>query len=96
MRVVAESWYDMPVQVGRHVAQAGKIDLVRLHQFSNRRFNREYNPDEVRAVAFRKIGHFPDMSVPDHPAKPRIIRFVHSHDATPFVAPEQLASDAIA
>src|SRR5262245_8039684 len=95
MRVVTEARYDMPVQMGGHVAQAGEVDLVRSHQLAQCRLDRQYDAQEVRALARRQIGHFLDVGIPDDPAEPGIAGLRDQHDATARIAPQDLATGAL-
>jgi hypothetical protein len=59
----------MPVQMRHRVAEAGQINLVRLDQQSNGRFNGKDETHQMTSFRHRQIGHFPHMRAPNHPAE---------------------------
>ncbi len=73
MAIVGKTGNDMPVQVGRLIAERGKIDLVGHHDRTQNGLNIPDDSHQMRSILFGKIGHLGDMSRPDHPAKARII-----------------------
>jgi len=80
---------DMPMQVRGEIAQAGKIDLVRIHCLAYRCFDSKYSRHQVCSLGDGQVGHFLDMLPPDHPAETGIIGiFNHDHPAV-CILPEQ-------
>lgn len=92
MLIVDETRDHMPMQMGRHVTEGGKIDFVGLHRFSERFFRREYDGHEMRAIPLGQIRHLAHVVFPDHAAEPAIIGIVDENDSAAFVLPQQFAA----
>jgi hypothetical protein len=86
----------VPVQMGRDVAQARKVDFVRIEESAERGFGCEYRIHEPCAFGRLKVGHLLHVPLEDHPAKAGIIRIVDEHNAAEPVAPEQIPARGIA
>ena len=86
----------VPVQVARDVAEARKVDLVRIEELAEHRLGREHRVHEPRALGRLKVGHLLHVPLEDHPAKAGIIRIVDQHNAAKSVAPEQIPARGVA
>ena len=82
----------MPMQMGHHVAEGGKIDFVGLHRFSERFFRREYDGHEMRAIPLGQIRHLAHVVFPDHAAESGIVGIIDKNDSAAFVLPKQSAA----
>ena len=87
---------DMPMQMRGHVAEAGEIDLVRMHHLSYRRFDGKYGCHEMPSFGSGQIGHLFDMLLPDHKAEAGVVGIRNQHHTTSFILPEQCAANLIA
>ncbi len=79
----------MPVQMWHHVAEAGQIDLVGLHDFPHRRFHREYHRHQALPLLGRQIGHFFDMGIQYDAAEAGVIGIVDPGCVAEGVGPEK-------
>lgn len=82
----------MPVDVGSDVAKAGKVNLVRVDQVPQRRFDAENDAHHRLPVSHRKIGHFTFVAVEDDAAKPRVVAVVNQNYATQRAIPDRCAA----
>lgn len=57
------------MQVRYDIAEAGQIDLVRLHDRPHGSFGGDYDIQQMLALSNCQVGHFLNMAMPDHPAK---------------------------
>ena len=80
------------MQMGGHIAQAGKVDFVRPQHLAQQGFDLQDGGQQVIAVHGRQVGHFFDVGVPNHPTKAGVIWFVHQHNAELGIAVEQFAA----
>src|SRR5467141_2676004 len=80
----------VPVQVSRDVAEARKVDFVRIEERAQYRLRCEDRLHEPCALGRLEIGHLLYVPLKDHPAKAGIIRIVDQHNAAEPVAPEQI------
>ena len=71
----------MPMQMGRFIAEAGKIDFIGLQDVAYRAFHSEYHRHEAFTKMRFKIAHFLDMPVKDYTAKTWIIGIFQPYDA---------------
>ena len=78
----------MPVHVGAHVAQAGKIDLVGLEKHTKGGFGGENDTHDFRLLSGRKVGHLAHMALQDDATKTRIVRVINTHDTAQAVFPK--------
>ena len=92
MGVAAEARDHVPVQMRDCVPEAGEIDLVGTEQFPQPRLQLEYDAHQARSLAFAKVGHFGNVSVPDRAAKAGITGLLHADYAALLVAPDELAA----
>ena len=83
---------DVPVDVWRHVAKAGKINFVWVDQTAQGRFDSEDNTHYLALFIFSQIGHFTFMSIKDDTAEPRIVRIGNMYHATKRAFPDQLTA----
>ena len=86
----------VPVQVSREVAEARKVDLVRIEERAERLLRCEDRLHEPCALGRLEVGHLLYVPFQDHPAKPGIVRIVDQHNAAEPVAPEQIPAGGIA
>ena len=78
----------MPVQMGRHVAETGEIDLVRGEQRSDNLFNRKNDIHERETVSGGEIGHLTNVIIPYDTAKTRIVWISNTDNAARRGFPE--------
>jgi hypothetical protein len=81
------------------IAEAGKIDLVRLHYLAYRSFGSGQDMLQMQAICAGKIGHLAHMGTPDNAAETRKgLSFGASgaDDAAPLVLPEDFAARGVA
>ena len=86
----------MPMQMRHCIAQAGKIDFVRLYYQPYRGFDSEYRSHELQAFRGSKIRHFLDMTVQDHTAETAILRVVYQYHTTKIILPKQFTARCVA
>ena len=86
----------MPMQMRHCIAQAGKIDFVRLYYQPYRGFDSEYRSHELQAFRGSKIRHFLDMTVQDDAAEARIVRVIDPYHAVKVGLPQNLAARLVA
>jgi len=86
----------VPVQMGRDVAEARKVNLVRIEQRAEHGLGCEDRIHEPCAFGWLKVGHLLHVPLEDHPAKAGIIRIVDQHHAAEPVASEQIPAGGIA
>jgi len=96
MTVAPVARNDVPVQVRNLVAEAGKIDLVRVKQLPHRGFAREHDSHQPLALFRVKFGHLTRMLIEDDAAEPRIVVRMNTHNAAKIVAPQYLTSVVLA
>ena len=88
MAVILPARDDVPMQMRRHVAEAGQIDLVRNKKLANDLFDGEDDAHQGMAYRGFEVAHLSDMSLPDDAAKARVMRIVNANDATGRRFPE--------
>ena len=86
----------VPVQVLREIAEARKVDLVRIQELPEGGLGREYRIHEPFALGRLKVGHLFHVPFEDHPTKARVVRIVDQDDAAKPVLPEQVPTRRIA
>jgi len=86
----------VPVQVLRDVAEARKVDLVRIQDLPECGLSREYRIHEPRALGRHKVGHLLHVPSEDHAAEARVGLIVDQDDAAKPVLPEQVPTRRIA
>ena len=86
----------MPVQVRRRVAEARKVDLVRIQELAERGFSCKYRIHEAHALGRLKVGHLLHVPFEDHPAIARVVQIVDQDDSAKTVLPEQVPTRRIA
>src|SRR5882762_1579197 len=86
----------VPVQMGRDVAEARKVDFVRIEERAEHGLSSEDRIHEPCALGRLKVGHLLHVPLEDHPAKAGIIRIVDQHNAAEPVTPEQIPAGEIA
>jgi hypothetical protein len=87
-----EARNDMPMQMRSHIAEAGEIDLVRMHHLSNRRFDGKYGRHEMFPFVSGQIGHLFDVLPPDHTAEAGVVGIRNQHYTASLILPEQCAA----
>lgn len=92
MRIVAEAGNQMPVQMRHHIAEAGQVDFLGLHHFTQRGFDLTHGAHQGRPVFYRQIGHFLDVCIPDHAAEARVIGICNQYDAQLLIAEQDFAA----
>jgi hypothetical protein len=73
MAIGGPPWNNMPMQVGRLIAKAGKVDFVGLKQGTQSALNAKYDGHEMTTMKRRKVGHFLHVLRPNSAAKPGIV-----------------------
>ena len=73
----------MPMNMGNHISEARKVDLVGLEKVANRLFNGENNRHQQLTLCERKITHFANMRIQNDPTKAGIVRILYTDD-TPY------------
>jgi hypothetical protein len=79
-----------------YITEAGKIDFIRMHDCPYRRFHRENNGHKMCTLDCGKIGHFPDVLLPDYAAVTGVILIIDEYDAAMFTLPQQRAPQVYA
>ena len=70
MAIVMPARDDVPVQMRRHVAEAGEVHLVRSEKRADDLLDGKNHIHQGMALARIEIGHLANMGSPDDPAKP--------------------------
>lgn len=83
---------DMPVDVWGNVAQAGEVDLVRIDETTQNRFDGEYNPHHLLLFLTRQIAHFTFVAIEDDSAVSRVVCFFDQNDTTQRTLPDRFAT----
>ena len=96
MAIVLMTRNHVPVQVLCDVAEARKVDLMRIQDLPERGLSCEYRIHESRALGRRKVGHLFHVPFEDHAAEARIGLIVDQDDAAKPVLPEQVPTRRIA
>jgi len=78
--------------MGNHVAQTGKVDLVRLHNVPHGAFHGENHGHQMLALIRREIGHFLDVRIQNHAAKTGVAGVIDPDHAAEGVGPEDISS----
>lgn len=86
----------VPVQVLRDVAEARKVDLVRIQDLPESGLRCKYRIHEPCALGRLKVGHLLHVPFEDHPAKARVVRVADQDNAAKPVLPEQVPTRRIA
>ena len=86
----------VPVQVLCDVAEARKVDLVRIQELPEGGFSCKYYIHEPCALGRREVRHFFNVPFEYHPAKARVGLIVDQNDAAKPVLPEQVPARRIA
>ena len=97
--VIGPARNDMPMQMRHDVTEAGKIDLVRAHQFAHGGFGCGDDIEQVTAFDCGKVGHLSYMLAPDDATKAwksRALATANADDAAPVILPEDFAARGVA
>ena len=89
--ILAPARDDVPMHVGCHVAQAGKVDFVWVEQVAQCGLDGENDAHYLLRLFAVQVGHFGDVAVQNDAAEAGIIRVVDVDDATKRVFPEKLS-----
>ncbi len=92
MRVVGESWDDVPVQMRHDIAETGEIDFFRRKQFAQQSLDHIDDAHEPRAIRPGEVRHFLRVLIEDDPAESGVIGIAHEHHAREAVVPEHFST----
>ena len=81
----------MPVQMRNDITETGKIDLVRCIALTHGCLNGKNNRHQYATRCRIEITHFPDMGIPDNPAKPGLRRVVDPHNTAMHRLPKNIS-----
>lgn len=70
----------MPMNMGNHISEAGKVDLVGLEKGADRFFNGENNRHQQLTLCEWKITHFANMRIQNDPTKAWVVGVVYPDD----------------
>jgi len=88
MAIVMPARNDVPVQMRRHVAEAGEIHLVGSEKRAHDLLDGENHIHQGNALARIEIGHLANVGGTHDPAKPGVIGIIDEHDAAGRRLPE--------
>ncbi len=91
MGIVGKAWNHMPMQMRHHIAQAGQVDLVRLHDCADGYFSTDYPVEQVCPVGWSEIAHFTHMLFPDDAAETGIAGFFNQQNPEQGIFVQQFA-----
>jgi hypothetical protein len=93
VRVVREARDHVPVHVRHHVAEAGQVDLVRLHHAAHRALHCVHDAHQMCPLGLAEIGELGHVRAPDHAAEARVVVLGRREDDPQHVVlPQHLAT----